>query len=164
MSASEHPETAAPDLAQLLEAIEPYAVRFPPADARALAEAEAGLKQLGAGPIPGDYAALLRQSNGLFWNGIYLYGTRPIPRPHRNYTLASLAQATAEAKGQGLPPDGLVIGNTEDERLIYRTHSRRYEQVTRLHGEVERSAAQFTQLLAILLKERGAPLPSHSKH
>jgi hypothetical protein len=146
-------------LRQVLDLVATYAVTFNPASAAELTAADNALKQLGAPGLPPHCRALLQLSNGLIWNGIYLYGTTAIARPHRNYTLPAIAEATAAEAKLRLPPGCVVFGRTDDELLVHQPLASGgeigpYQERERLDGEVYRDAPTLAHMLIRMVRER----------
>ena len=78
------------------------AVFFPPVDERSLRFVSSLLASHRFPPLPLDYIALLKQTDGLSWNGVELYGTRANDREAKGYTLPGLIEANLEF--QQVPP------------------------------------------------------------
>ena len=145
-----------PSLEALLERIARHVVRFDPASPSGLSDASQALEKASGVALAADHMALLKLTNGLLWNGIQLYGTASIPRPHRNYTLPSLVEANEEPPRVLKPGKQIVIGRTEDEWLVMVQKPDRiiYQEVDCLDGDVYRQAASIRRLLTRIVKER----------
>ena len=78
------------------------AVFFDPVDERSLRFISSLLSSHRFPPVPVDYIALLKQTDGLSWNGVELYGTRANDRESAGYTLPGLIEANLEF--QQVPP------------------------------------------------------------
>ena len=145
-----------PSLEALLSRIERHVVRFDPATASHLSQCSQELSKQSGVSLAADHMALLRLTNGMLWNGIQLYGTQAIPRPHRHYTLPSLVDANITLPRSLKPGQQIIIGRTEDEWLVMAQRPDRiiYQEVDCIDGDVYRQAASIRRLLTRLIKER----------
>ncbi|MBV6633572.1 MAG: YrhA family protein [Alphaproteobacteria bacterium] len=157
MSELSHHRDDDPTIPQLLERIAQFAVVQPPAADDEVAAANQALDGIGKFALPEDFAMFLGLANGLNWNGIQLFGTEDVPRPHRNYTVPSLVTAN-QTPGRGVDgPNQLVIGTTGEETLVIERQpdgSFVYQECERLDGELYRSAATLRRMLTRMIKER----------
>ena len=83
-------------------------------------------------PIPADYAAFLRLSNGYAWNGVRFFGTRPV-QMGRSYVNPALLEENLgfHERKLGLE-DCLVLGGCDDDLFLYSARTGRYAAVDSL--------------------------------
>ncbi|MEO0392276.1 MAG: hypothetical protein AAF213_03395 [Pseudomonadota bacterium] len=145
-----------PSVGDLLTRIDRHAVRFDGASARDLSGCSQTLEQAGSPALAADHMGLLKLTNGLLWNGVQLFGTAPIDRPQRRYTVPSIHEATVAAAPPLDPKTCLIIGRTEDEWLVMAQLPGRiaYQEVDCLGGDIYRQAASIRRLLTRIIKER----------
>lgn len=83
-------------------------------------------------PIPADYAAFLRLSNGYAWNGVRFFGTRPVQMGARYVNPALLEEnLSLHERKLGLE-DCLVLGGCDDDLFLYSARTGRYDAVDAL--------------------------------
>ena len=70
----------------------PGAVFFPPALSGEIEMLNTSLLMLNFSPLPDDYAAFLSRSDGLFYDGIELYGCSSHYRESKNYKFPNLLE------------------------------------------------------------------------
>ncbi|MEM6902456.1 MAG: hypothetical protein AAF556_04380 [Pseudomonadota bacterium] len=148
-----------PTVAQLLARIEKHAVIQPPATGEEIDHAQRLLAPLVDVALPQDFRDFLGLANGLNWNGIQLFGTEDVPRPHRNYTMPSLSSANSDPGLNVGGPGQLIVGTTGDEWLVLGPADGgilAYHEIDRVDGDIYRSAATLRRLLTRLIKERMA--------
>ncbi len=83
-------------------------------------------------PIPADYAAFLRLSDGYAWNGVRFFGTRPVQMGAR-YTNPALLEENLSLHERKLGlEDCLVLGGCDDDLFLYSARTGRYDAVDSL--------------------------------
>jgi hypothetical protein len=102
-----------PSLEALLTRIERHVVRYDPATAGQLRKCGQALTKQAGVPLAADHMALLKLTNGMLWNGIQLYGTEAIPRPHRPLHPAIAGRCQYVPAALVEPGQQIIIGRTE---------------------------------------------------
>ena len=97
------------------------AVFFPAVDERSLRFVSSLLASHRFPPLPLDYVALLKQTDGLSWNGVELYGTRANDREAKGYTLPGLIEANLEFSNAAPMQGKLLLGRAAEELFVYDT-------------------------------------------
>lgn len=123
-------------------------------DAEIAAAEEQMAEKLSAGgfivaQIPEDYAAFLKLTDGYAWNGVRFFGTKPI-RLDRDYTNPSLLERNTyyieERPDRPLQDGCLVIGEVDDELLLYSEFTGRYDSLNASTMTPMRHFAEFEEL------------------
>ena len=95
------------------------AVFFPAVDERSLRFVSSLLASHRFPPLPLDYVALLKQTDGLSLNGVELYGTRANDREAKGYTLPGLIEANLEFSNAAPMQGKLLLGRAAEELFVY---------------------------------------------
>ncbi|MDR1476585.1 MAG: hypothetical protein LBI17_00460 [Rickettsiales bacterium] len=145
--------TTAKDALQKIRLRAKNAAFFPPATDSKIDFANAMLKNEGAAPMPYDYAAFLKTTNGLAAPGIELYGTDGIDRHGRTYRFPNLAEANREllADGNPLIKGCLLVGDAFLDSIIFDPAEGSYRVVSRLSFATLRRFANIGEVLEHLL-------------
>ena len=108
------------------------AVFFPPVDERSLRFINSLLPSHHFPPIPVDYISLLKQTDGLVWNGVELYGTRANDRDMLGYTLPGLIEANLDFND--VPPMNgkLLLGSAAEDLFVYDSVDQKYHIINRM--------------------------------
>lgn len=159
MAARDH--KAPPSWPALFERIRPLgAVLFEPAAPGDMTACRELLAKLDRPMPPTALEGFWQAANGLTWNAIELWGTKPVPRPERDYVFSGIADAN-EAYGKTAGLRGLLlIGETDEDYLVYDPADRRYHEIDRFGQERYRSHADLTSMMKELIEER---LPPHRR-
>ncbi len=124
-----------------------YAVFFQGADALAIQKLSVGLIKAGFAKIPPEYAAFLQETDGLFYNGLELYGVTPHERNRGAFFHTSL-QAAANANQHNPVLKGrLIIGNAPEMTIIFNPQTAQYELLNRYTYETLLQLPRFFDLL-----------------
>jgi hypothetical protein len=126
---------------------------FEPATDSKIDFTNAMLKNEGVAPMPYDYAAFLKATNGLAAHGIELYGTDGIDRSRQNYKFPNLSDANKEllADGNPLIKGCILVGNAFLDSIIFDPAEGAYRVVSRLSFATLHKAASMEEVLAYLL-------------
>lgn len=126
---------------------------FPSVDERSLRFVSSLLSSHRFPPVPPDYIALLKQTDGLSWNGIELYGTRANDREALGYTLPGLIEANLEF-AQVAPMRGkLLLGRAAEELFIYDSMDQHFHIINRLDFSDSASFSTFSEALYLFVDE-----------
>ncbi len=129
------------------------AVFFPPVDERSLRFVSSLLASHRFPPLPLDYIALLKQTDGLSWNGVELYGTRANDREAKGYTLPGLIEANLEFT-QAAPMQGkLLLGRAAEELFVYDSADQKYHIINRLDFTNSCTFPTFSEALYLFVDE-----------
>ncbi len=141
-------------LSRILETLKKnQAVFFPPVDDRSLRFLSSLLSSHHFPALPPDYVALLKQTDGLSWNGIELYGSRANDRETRGYTLPGLMEANMEFSNAAPMRGKLVLGRAAEELFIYDSMDQRYHIVNRMDFTVSCSFSTFSEAVYLFVDE-----------
>lgn len=126
---------------------------FPPVDERSLRFISSLLSSHRFPPVPLDYIALLKQTDGLSWNGVELYGTRANDREAQGYTLPGLIEANLEF-AKAPPMHGkLLLGRAAEELFVYDSMDQQYHIINRLDFLVSCTFPTFSEALYLFVDE-----------
>lgn len=126
---------------------------FDPVDERSLRFISSLLSSHRFPPVPIDYIALLKQTDGLSWNGVELYGTRANDREALGYTLPGLIEANLEFQ-QAAPMRGkLLLGRAAEELFVYDSIDQKYHIINRLDFSDSCSFPTFSEALYLFVDE-----------
>lgn len=129
------------------------AVFFEPVDERSLRFISSLLSSHRFPPVPVDYIALLKQTDGLCWNGVELYGTRANDREALGYTLPGLIEANLEYQ-QVAPMRGkLLLGRAAEELFVYDSLDQKYHIISRMDFSSSCSFPTFSEALYLFVDE-----------
>jgi hypothetical protein len=106
-------------------------------------------EDLGCEP-PGDYMALLRQTDGAVADGVMIYGSKS--RDFDDVSVPELVEVNLERQSYREDLGGiLLIGERDDEFLGYRPADGFYWRIDRASGDLTDSAPDLRALVAPLL-------------
>lgn len=126
---------------------------FDPVDERSLRFISSLLSSHRFPPVPVDYIALLKQTDGLSWNGVELYGTRANDREALGYTLPGLIEANLEFQ-QAPPMRGkLLLGRAAEELFVYDSMDQKYHIINRMDFSDSCSFPTFSEALYLFVDE-----------
>ena len=126
---------------------------FPPVDERSLRFISSLLSSHHFPPVPVDYIALLKQTDGLSWNGVELYGTRANDRDMLGYTLPGLIEANLDF-AQVAPMRGkLLLGRAAEELFIYDSLDQKYHIINRMDFSDSCGFPTFSEALYLFVDE-----------
>ena len=128
-------------------------VFFPPVDDRSLRFVASMLSSHHFPMIPKDYIELLKQTDGLVWNGIELYGTRANDRETMGYTLPGLIEANLEYANVPQMRGKLLLGRASEELFVYDTTDQKYHILDRLDFQVSCSFQTFSEAVYLFVDE-----------
>lgn len=129
------------------------AVFFPPADERSLRFVSSMLSSHRAPPVPMDYITLLKQTDGLVWNGIELYGSRANDREMLGYTLPGLIEANIDFTNAPPMHGKLLLGRASEELFVYDSLDQKYHIIDRLDFSISCSFPTFSEALYLFVDE-----------
>ena len=129
------------------------AVFFDPVDERSLRFISSLLSSHRFPPVPVDYIALLKQTDGLSGNGVELYGTRANDRESAGYTLPGLIEANLEF--QQVPPmrGKLLLGRAAEELFVYDSLDQKYHIINRMDFTISCTFPTFSEALYLFVDE-----------
>ena len=130
-----------------------YAVTFAPALEQDISDTNLFLQKHNRGTLPPDYLHLLRQSDGLSYNGIELYGTRANDRETMGYTLPGLIEANLEYANVPQMRGKLLLGRASEEIFVYDTMDQKYHILERLDFQVSCSFQTFSEAVYLFVDE-----------
>lgn len=129
------------------------AVFFPAVDERALRFVSSLLASHRFPPLPLDYVALLKQTDGLSWNGVELYGTRANDREAKGYTLPGLIEANLEFSNAAPMQGKLLLGRAAEELFVYDSVDQKYHIINRLDFTNSCTFPTFSEALYLFVDE-----------
>jgi len=129
------------------------AVFFPPVDERSLRFVGSMLASHHFPSIPNDYIALMKQTDGLLWNGVELYGSRANDREAFGYTLPGLIEANLEFSAFDAMRGKLLLGRASEELFVFDNADRQYHVIDRLDFSVSCSFPTFSEALYLFIDE-----------
>ena len=97
----------------------PGAVFFPPALSGEIEMLNTSLLMLNFSPLPDDYAAFLSRSDGLFYDGIELYGCSSHYRESKNYKFPNLLEINRNYAAYNFFKNKLVVGRCSESIIYY---------------------------------------------
>ena len=103
--------------------------------------------------LPQDYIALLKETDGLVWNGIEFYGTRANDRENLGYTLPGLIEANLDFANIPMMRGKLLLGRASEELFVYDTADMKYHILDRLDFQVSCSFATFAEAVYLFVDE-----------
>lgn len=108
-------------------------VVFPPASAEETAAAQSFFRRHNLGCLPEDYLAFLKQSDGLSYNGIELFGILPHPRPEKGYTFPALQRVNSTFLKYDFFAQKIVFGRLSEAILFYNQKTGAYAIADRIN-------------------------------
>jgi hypothetical protein len=102
-----------------------------PATEKDIADCNKDLAELAMPALPADYAELLRQCNGMAWNGVELYGTDRVTDNSDGFVLIDIV-SNSDAQDDYFAEridvyEALYIGRSDEEFFIYNAENKKYE-------------------------------------
>ena len=141
-------------LSRILETLKKDgAAFFPAADERSLRFASSMLSSHRMPAIPMDYITLLKQTDGLSWNGVELYGCRANDREEKGYTLPGLIEANLDFSTIESMHGKLVLGRASEELFVYDALDQRYHILDRLDLTESASFSSFSEVIYLFVDE-----------
>lgn len=129
------------------------AVFFPPVDERSLRFISSLLASHHFPPLPTDYIALLKQTDGVSWNGVEFYGTRANDRETKGYTLPGIIEANLEFS-QTPPMQGkLLLGRAAEELFVYDSVDQQYHIISRMDFKNSCTFPTFSEAFYLFVDE-----------
>lgn len=129
------------------------AAMFPPADDRSLRFVSSMLSSRRMAPIPTHYAAVLKFSDGMSWNGVELFGTSSIERREMGYVLPSLIDVNLAYDNYEFLKGKIILGRAAEELFIYDARQKKYFIVDRLDFSPSASFAIFSEALYLFVDD-----------
>ncbi|MCK5297001.1 MAG: YrhA family protein [Alphaproteobacteria bacterium] len=129
------------------------AVLFPPAEDRSIRFVSSMLTSHKFAAIPSQYGKMLKQADGLIWNGVELYGTRAVEREELGYVFPGLIEANLEFLGYEAINGKLIIGRAAEELFIFNARERRYQVLDRLDFSLSGSFISFREAINSFVNE-----------
>ncbi|MCP4394734.1 MAG: hypothetical protein GY804_10785 [Alphaproteobacteria bacterium] len=87
--------------------------------------------------IPEEYAIILRETDGLCWNGIEFYGTSPQLREAHDYTLPSLVDINSSFIRKEILENRLILGAAAEEVFVYDGRFKQFQIVRKFKFDIE---------------------------
>lgn len=127
----------------------------PKASFRDISELSVALSTFGIPEIPYEYMDfLMKNANGLSWNGVEFFGLEPVDFPEDQYTLPGLEEFNHTLLYDDEFDDRLVIGRADEEYYAWNDYEEVYEVVCRSGKDALLTFSSFTGLLAEALGVR----------
>lgn len=126
---------------------------FPPVDERSQRFVSSLLASHRLPPLPLDYVALLKHTDGLSWNGIELYGTRANDREALGYTLPGLIEANLDYAHAAPMRGKLLLGRAAEELFVYDSMDQQFHIINRFDFSIGASFSTFSEALYLFVDE-----------
>ena len=131
-------------------AAQPGAVIFPPTISSEIDTLNAALLLDNFSPVPEEYAAFLKMNNGMFYDGIELYGSSSHYRDTKNYKFPELREINQNYANYNFFTDKLVIGRCSESLIYYDRRANIYAIADRINLRSRQEVDDFPALLALL--------------
>lgn len=129
---------------------QPGGVIFSPALTGEIDKLNTSLLLQNFSPIPEDYAAFLKMSNGMFYDGIELYGCSSHYREAKNYKFPDLKEINQNYADYHFFHNKLVIGRCSESLIYYDHRAAIYALADRINLRSRQEVESFTALFALL--------------
>lgn len=97
--------------------------------------------------IPKDYRKFLTLINGLSYDGIMFFGTKPHHRKSKNYIFPSLVSVNVEYKDLKFFQDKIILGRGAEFILIYDAETSTYKMLNRINLKTKREYDDFLGMI-----------------
>lgn len=124
-----------------------YAVVFPPVKTEEAQRASIALVKAGLPAIPRDYVRFTEATNGLFWNGLELFGLSEQKRGQGAFVHTGISQTYAGFATNPLLRKKLVLGWAPEELIVYAPVEREYQIIDRFRYEIVLRFPRFLDVL-----------------
>lgn len=130
-----------------------YFIYFPQATSQQIESASKQLEELNIPKIPEDYENFLKNSNGLSYNGLELFGTEDYPREEKKYIFPSLLSSNRDFINYEFFIQKLIIGITSENFIIYDNITKNYALTDAISLHIIEEYHSFNELIKFLLKQ-----------
>ena len=127
-----------------------YAVIFAPALEQDISDTNLFLQKHNRGTLPPDYLHLLRQSDGLSYNGIELFGTSTHPRPQQGYNFPNLIRVNSTYLKYDFFQKKIVFGRLSEAVLFYNQKIESYTLADRINLRSRFETKNFADFMSVL--------------
>lgn len=128
---------------------------FPPADKESLKQSKKELTDLGYLPLPEDFCQFLDLCDGLYYDGLELFGTKEHPRPTKEYIFTNLTNANKPFSEYTFFCQKTIIGSMSENFIIYDNNNKIFAIVDRINLCSQIEFSSFEDLFSYLLQHCG---------
>jgi len=100
--------------------------------------------------IPEDYQKFLTYINGMSYDGLMFFGSKPHYRKSKDYVFPSIVSATFEYKDLRFFQNKIVIGRGAEFILIYDGDDEKYKMLNRINLKSKREYNNFINMITDL--------------
>jgi len=100
--------------------------------------------------IPDDYRRFLTFINGVTFDGLMFFGTKPQERKSKNYIFPSILSVNMEHKDLDFFQNKIIVGRGAEFILIYDKDSSNYKMLNRINLKVKREYDNFINMIVDL--------------
>jgi len=112
-------------------------VFFYPADKQAIEFASSLLENNKFTSLPAEYVEILNETDGLIWNGVELFGTKPHNRESYEYIFPSIIDVNTEFSRRDILNKRVILGHAAEEAFVYDSRFKQFQVVRRMDFTVE---------------------------
>lgn len=127
-------------------------ISFSPMGTDSIEQTNQELINSGNPPLPSDFCDFLSLCDGIYYDGLELFGTKEHPRPTKEYVFTNIIKANTPFSEYSFFSQKLIIGDMSENFIIYDSKNKLFAVIdrTNLCSQVEFSS--FEELLSYLLR------------
>ena len=125
---------------------------FPPAGKEALEQSNKELASFGNQHLPEDFCQFLELCDGLYYDGLELFGTKEHPRPTKEYTFTNLVKANKPFSEYTFFYQKIIIGSMSENFIIYDNKNKLFAVIDRINLCSQVEFSSFEELFSYLLR------------
>lgn len=124
---------------------------FPPAGKDVVEQTNQDLSDLGCPVLPQEICLFLDLCDGLYYDGLELFGAQEHPRPTKEYTFTSLIKANKPFLEYSFFCQKIIIGSMSENFIIYDAKNKLFAVIDRINLCSQIEFSSFEDLFLSLL-------------
>ncbi len=128
---------------------------FPAIGKESVEQTNQELIKLGSPALPPDFCVFLSLCDGLYYDGLELFGTKEHPRPTKQYIFTDIINANKPFLEYTFFNQKLILGSMSENFIIYDNKNNLFAVIDRINLCSQIEFSSFEELFSYLLQHCG---------